>query len=120
VSDSAPIAERPICTNHPDAHEPCQQPATHRIIAADGSVRALACRIAERYLNEGERSEPIVPGTGQIRLAQQHQKKTSDESSIDVSPIIADLKRLRSLVPADQIDAHALIAQIVGRVAMLG
>lgn len=110
--------DRPVCTAHPDATEPCPQPATHRIIAVDGSVRAHACRIAERYQNEGERSEPIVPGTGQIRLAQQ--QKTSKESSVDVAHVIADLKRLRSLVPADQVDAHALIAQIVGRVAMLG
>ncbi len=110
---------RPVCNNHPESPDPCIQPATHRIITADGTVRAHACRVAERYLLEGERSEPIVQGTAQIRLSKQ-QKAPPTDGAIDVSPIIADLKRLRSLIAADNTEAHALLAQVVGKIALLG
>ena len=75
---NAPIA----CTAHvrEDGGEPdpCSLAATHKILRADGTVRAYACRMGLRYIFPGETTESIVPGGDVVKLAESTRTLFSD------------------------------------------
>ena len=75
---NAPIA----CTAHvrEDGGEPdpCSLAATHKILRADGTVRAHACRMGLRYIFPGETTESIVPGGDVVKLAESTRTLFSD------------------------------------------
>lgn len=71
-----------LCTAHvrEDGGEadPCSLAATHKILRADGTVRAHACRMGLRYIFPGETTEPIVPGGDVVKLAESTRTLFSD------------------------------------------
>ncbi len=54
-----------VCTAHVlvdgGEPEPCDRPASVRIVKADGTTRALACRLGSQRLYTGETLAPIDP-----------------------------------------------------------
>ena len=71
-----------VCTAHvrEDGGEadPCSLAATHKILRADGTVRAHACRMGLRYIFPGETTESIVPGGDVVKLAESTRTLFSD------------------------------------------
>ncbi len=58
--------------------DPCSLAATHKILRADGTVRAHACRMGLRYIFPGETTESIVPGGDVVKLAESTRTLFSD------------------------------------------
>ena len=103
---------RPVCTAHEGAE--CSFPVTHRILDSDGAFRTYACRIAQRYVREGETAEPIAAAQAKPVLA----KRAPIEGG-DVSAILAGLNELRGEVPRENTKAHDIIARLMGRAMLL-
>ncbi len=89
---NAPIA----CTAHvrEDVGEPdpCAFAATHKILRADGTVRAHACRMGLRYIFPGETTESIVPGGDVVKLAESTRTLFSDPKPATASSPAAPAK----------------------------
>lgn len=117
---NAPIA----CTAHvrEDGAEPdpCSLAATHKIMRADGTVRAYGCRIGMRLIYTGETVEPIVPGTDKVKLAESNRTLFSDpKPATETAPAAPALPASAPEQPAAPVATSQPASDLPSAVAVL-
>lgn len=113
-----------LCTAHvrEDGGEPdpCSFAATHKILRADGTVRAYGCRIGMRLTYPGETIEPIVPGTDKVKLAESNYNLFSDpKPATEASPVAPTVPASAPEQPAATVATSQPASDLPSAVAVL-